>query len=423
MGVRRILAAVFGLASLAGCGEPENAKRPLPQEAYVWQRAWTPAVGGAVRSEAGSFAGLHLLAAEVAWTGENPVVSRPDLPLDTLSGLSVPVSPVLRLGPFDGTFDRGDPTTRFLCDLAVSVVEEWRTAGVRPAELQVDFDAATARLADYRSWVEALREAVAPTPLTITALPTWLPHPAFPALARATDGYVLQVHSFRRPSSVREIPPLCDPEEARRSVRSANRIGVPFRVALPTYGYALFFDGAGNFTRLAAEGFPPESLAAAPATVVRLAADPDEMAGLVREWTRKPPGNLAGLLWFRLPTPEDHWNWPIETLRAVRQGRSPESRLEVRAEKGENGLIRILVENQGETEETLPATVGTRLSPTHLLAGDGSNGYVWSDSDPLSLTRPHPSPTLRPAESRTIAWLRLTDDTNPHPILVHDFVP
>jgi len=423
MCVRRILAAVCGLAALAGCGNSENATRPLPQEAYVWQRAWTPPVIDAVRTEAESFAGLHLLAAEVAWTGEDPVVTRPVPPLATLADLPGPVSPVLRLGPFTGTFDRNDNTSRFLCDLALSVMEEWRAAGVRPAELQVDFDAATARLDDYRLWVEALREAVAPTPLTITALPTWLPHPAFRDLARATDGYVLQVHSFRRPVSVREIPPLCDPEEARRAVQSANRIGVPFRVALPTYGYALFFDEAGQFSRLAAEGFLPESLAADPAAVVRLAADPNEMAGLVREWTRKPPGNLAGLLWFRLPTAEDHWNWPIETLRAVREGRSPESRLQVRAEKDENGLIRIIIQNTGETEETLPGTVHTRLSPTQLLAGDGFNGFVWSDSNPLSLKRSHPTRTLRPGESRPIAWLRLADDTDPQTILANDLVP
>jgi len=321
MCVRRILAAFCGLAALAGCGNSENATRPLPQEAYVWQRAWTPPVIDAVRTEAESFAGLHLLAAEVAWTGEDPVVTRPVPPLATLAEFPAPVSPVLRLGPFTGTFDRNDNTSRFLCDLALSVMEEWRAAGVRPAELQIDFDE------------------------------------------------------------------------------------------------------AGQFSRLAAEGFLPESLAADPAAVVRLAADPNEMAGLVREWTRKPPENLAGLLWFRLPTAEDHWNWPIETLRAVREGRSPESRLQVRAEKDENGLIRIIIQNTGETEETLPGTVHTRLSPTQLLAGDGFNGFVWSDSNPLSLKRSHPTRTLRPGESRPIAWLRLADDTDPQTILANDLVP
>ncbi|HWN42100.1 MAG TPA: hypothetical protein VNW71_07740, partial [Thermoanaerobaculia bacterium] len=57
--------AFLALAFLAlACQPRERAAGPLPQEAYVWQRAWTPAVREAV-SQASDFAGLTVLAAEI----------------------------------------------------------------------------------------------------------------------------------------------------------------------------------------------------------------------------------------------------------------------------------------------------------------------------------------------------------------------
>ena len=46
---------------LAGCGR-EVRRTPLPAQAYVWQRAWTPEVSAAVR--ASGFDALHVLDVE-----------------------------------------------------------------------------------------------------------------------------------------------------------------------------------------------------------------------------------------------------------------------------------------------------------------------------------------------------------------------
>ena len=69
------------------------------------------------------------------------------------------------------------------------------------AELQIDFDAAESKLAGYREWLVALRSRVGTTRLVFTALPAWLRHEEFRALAQAADGFVLQVHSLERPAA------------------------------------------------------------------------------------------------------------------------------------------------------------------------------------------------------------------------------
>ena len=67
-----------------------------------------------------------------------------------------------------------------------------------------------------RRRVALLRKQSAPTPVVLTALPSWLDRPAAAALLEAADGYVLQVHSLVRPASPEAMAPLCDPEAAAR---------------------------------------------------------------------------------------------------------------------------------------------------------------------------------------------------------------
>ncbi len=85
------------------------------------------------------------------------------------------------------------------------------------------------------------------TPLSITALPTWLERSGFKGLASSAGSYVLQVHSLERPKDINTRFELCDSKAARRAVDLAGKVGVPFRVALPTYGYLIAFDSEGKY--------------------------------------------------------------------------------------------------------------------------------------------------------------------------------
>src|SRR5439155_25472501 len=138
----------------------------------------------------------------------------------------------------------------------------------------------------------------------------------------------------------------CDPHLARRSVERAGRLGIPFRVALPTYGYAFAFDPTGNFIGLSAEGpsrnWPEGSL------LREAPAQPDAMARLVNEWTVDRPDALRGIIWYRLPVTGDRRNWSWPTLAAVMAGRVPVAKLSADLRKPQPGLAEIDLINEGD---------------------------------------------------------------------------
>ena len=121
----------------------------------------------------------------------------------------------------------------------------------------------------------------------------------------------------------RAAPVLCDAEAARMAANRASRIGVPFRVALPTYGCELFFNRSGHVVEVRAEqssGPPPEG---ATQRIV-LHTDASEMAGLARKWKANPPPGMTGVIWYRLPTDNERYNWRWERSRqSSKDGRHP----------------------------------------------------------------------------------------------------
>ena len=279
---------------------------PLRHEVYVWQRAWTEPVRSAVAQHATNFSAVTVLKAEVSWKDKQPQVVRVSPDYATLGGTHQPVGLALRIGPYAGPFAETNAITTFLCDLAASLVAEARSNHVSPAELQIDFDCAESKLDGYRVWLTAIQRRVAPLPVTITALPSWLDARAFKRLAAVATNYVLQVHSLDRPKDFNAPFTLCDPGAARRAVERAGRIGVPFRVALPTYGYVMAFDKSGKFIGLSAEG--PRRTWPEGAQLREVSADPLAMAALVQGWTASRPAAMRGVIWYRLPTIVDNFN-------------------------------------------------------------------------------------------------------------------
>lgn len=390
-----------------------RAAGPLPQDAYVWQRAWTPEVERAVTEHAGDFGLLVALQAEVTWRASGPEVVRVPLGFAALRGMGRPVGVALRLGPYGGPFAAGDPRTAWLADLAGALVAEAATNGLRVAELQIDFDCAAGKLDGYRVWVEAIRARVNPVPVVITALPSWLGRAACGRLVTAADGWVLQVHSLERPRDIAAPVFLCDPGAARRAVERAARLGRPFRVALPTYGYTVGFDGQGRLVGLAAEG----SLRAWPEGVRlrELRADPAALAGLVRDWTADRPAALRGLIWYRLPVPGDRLNWSWPTLAAVMAGREPGGRLRAEVRRPQPGLVEIDLVNDGNADHSGPAGVTVRWSGAQWLAGDAVGGFVLADEGPGRVGfRSTGAVRLQPGARRVLGWLRWDGDVEVH---------
>ncbi|MCP4806787.1 MAG: DUF3142 domain-containing protein [Proteobacteria bacterium] len=274
---------------LLACTAPRGSG-PLPQDAYVWQRIWTPQVTSAVAEH--DFRALSVLAAERSW-GPDAVawIELGQLAAGTTLVLRVEAPP-------------RDPSAELLADVA-------RLRAEHPGHpIQVDMDVPTSQLADYARWIE-------PLDVSVTTLPTWLGDPAYGDLVQAAEHTVLQVH-WLDPD---QPDHLLDPRAAQH-VEAAAKHG-RFTVALPAYGYP------------------------------RLMADPAAVAPLIAAWTADRPENLESVIWFRLPVAGDTGTWHDATLDAVRAGRTPIADQELELLE-RDGVWTIILHNRGEASLPLP---------------------------------------------------------------------
>lgn len=386
-------AAPLLLLTLA-CAPP----RALTQDAYVWQRDWTPEVEAAVRDHGADFARLGVLAAELRWgdAGLEEIEVHPDAA--ALAGR--PVVAVLRVGAWRGSISANADLPR----RAAGEVARLRAAGLDVVELQLDVDAASAQLADYARAVEAIRAAT-PVPLTITALPDWLSRPELPGLLDQADGWTLQLHDLRPPSSPADLHPLLDPR-AQADLARAATLGRPFRVALPTYSYTAAFTPEGRFLGATAEREQPWGRG----VITReIAADPTQIAALVADLRADPPRGLLGISWFRLPTEGDGHAWRQATLDRVMRGEAPSARLRAAATPDGTGLVELTLSNDGDADADAPDL--RVVSAARPLAADGYGDWqVNAASGALELVA-RPGARLAAGVTRAVGWVRYAGET------------
>lgn len=390
-----------------------RAATPLEQEVYVWQRAWNDPVVEAVTNHGPAFARLVVLAGEVDWRDHKPVLVPVQLDYPALVAARRPVGIALRIAAYSGPFAANDPAAAFLSSLAARLINEAREKGIVPSEFQIDFDCAAAKLDGYRMWVDAIRRKISPTPLTITALPSWLKQSAFKPLVEATDGYVLQVHSLEKPRDINAPFTLCDPSAAISAAQLAGQFGVPFRVALPTYGYLFAFDRNGRFIGLSAEG--PNKSWPDDVQVREVRADPLEMSRLTQFWSTNCPSSMRGIIWYRLPVSVDNFNWHWPTLGAIVASRLPRESWRGESRRIETGLVEINLVNDGELDLSSRLVVEVRWSRqggTRLVAADGLHGFTMLDAGTSVIKFQNQSQPGRLAagEKQTVGWLRFDRD-------------
>lgn len=421
--VRLLIVAV----TVATAGRVTAEGTPLRQEVYVWQRAWTGPVTNTVATLATNFDALIVLQAEVSWSDGRPRCTRTQLDYALLRSLGRPVGLALRIGSFAGPFTPDAPQTTYLAALASTLAGEAAAEHLHAAELQLDFDCAESKLDGYGVWLKAIQEAVKPVPVSLTALPSWLGHTEFKNLAEQAKSFVLQVHSFERPASPDASMTLCDPQLARQAVGVASKIGVPFQVALPTYGYLAGFTREGHFLGLSAEGpqlnWPPTT------QVVEVRADAMALSQLVRQLIQERPIHLEGLVWYRLPMPDDVLNWGWPTLRSVMAGTPPTGLFRAGVRWTQQGLAEIDLANEGTAGTELPAMTvrwtsqgagDESLASPRALAMDGLRGYEAVQAGPNHILF---KPTqeqyrLRPGDGMQVGWVRF--DTQPQLIVELD---
>ena len=382
--------------------------------AYVWQRQPGPEVASAMAQFAPQLGEICVLAAEITWSNRGRSMVRVPLDYTALASVGCPIGLAVRVGlnPHGSV-----PGEEELAEISAFAGDAWTRAkvqGLKLMELQIDFDCPESKLAGYREWLGKLRITLAGIPLVITALPSWLKRPEFIALARTGDGFVLQVHSLEKPGRIEKLPILCDPARVREWIEQADKVGVNFRIALPTHGYLLGFDSAGNYLGVQAEGLRPDW---PPGTRVRaVLADPVTIATMLRALRTAPPRHLQGVIWFRLPVVGDRLAWNAVTFATVLSGEIPQAHLSVAVAWAEPGLAEVSLVNDGQTTELLPDFVKLNGAQSgKMQAGDGLGGFRLDmrGGEVQGISRANGTMTdalLAPGRRMKIAWLRFPHD-------------
>lgn len=384
------LPAIFLL--LAGC--KESPLRPLTIEAYVWQSADKPAVRAAMAISAGLVSRLHVRAAEMRWDGGKFVTQWfvKELPAEGC-GL------VVRIGASAAGLEW---TPGQVAEVAAVFK---KAAEFFPSEIQCDFDCPQKRLKGYAVLLKGLEAAVGEIPVLPTALPSWLGEPDFAKLVKGRAGWVLQVHSLQLPSRPEEAPVIFDPAKAQIAALKAAELGVPFRVAMATYGCEVRFGEDGKVLDVVSE-----DLAELTPNVWKRGfalADPVASARLVREWETDRPKGLEGIIWYRLPVEGDRRNWPWETFELVVRGDISKTEPVLEATPG-TGARDLSVANHGKYPVRLPRTI---IVKSEVIAADGGGAYrvERAGEGVRFLLRDDVWPWLDPGKRIASGWLRLRE--------------
>jgi hypothetical protein len=384
----RLLFATFAFVLLSGAS---GSRRALLQDAYIWQRKWTPALRVALKQSSDLVHAWRVLA---AYSDEGGRLQPVAVDWQSLKNSGRPVIPVVRINGQLAQYNED----QLLRDLD-GVLSEWRQILPPIAGLELDHDCADARLDAYAQFLARVRALLPQTiPLSITTLPSWLSSPKLDAVFRPVNEIVLQVHMVQSPRAG-----LFNANQARQWIQALTRhTDKPFRVALPAYGVRVTWRNDGSMLAVESE----EPLLAGGYSASELIVSPEAVSTLLRELERDPPASLAGFVWFRLPVAGDIRAWSLETWRAVVLGKPLQSRIEALAEKSDTpGMSNIVLINQGEVDGVLPARID--LPPSCTIA-DGINGYVLDHGESgLSIGRQQDG-LLPGHQRRLIGWMRCT---------------
>jgi hypothetical protein len=379
----------------------------------VWQRQWRGEVASAIREAAGDIESFSLLVAEMQWKNGAPETRRITPDWTVLKSLHTPPAAVVRIFPSVARTAWSPDAVNALSNLLQGIRDEFTANGVSLGEMQLDYDCPESKLADYRRLVQELKRLHPAPPLTITALPSWLPRAEFTALAREVPGYVLQVHSLHLPQSNTGLVGLCDTAETRAAVRAAASLHVPFRVALPTYSCVVQFDASGKVAEVYAEdlpaGFPQSS---APYAV--LDSDAYQSEALLNEWRKNTPSELQAVIWYRLPVKSDRLNWDWSTLQKLCRNVPLRRGWLAQAVLAPGLHHEIVLRNTGDAPDDLPPHLTLHAGKGSISASDGLGGYaaelLADGSVSLRLLQRAMHPRLPPGKEARIGWCRTTVD-------------
>lgn len=366
-----------GIGILAWISSQAVTPMPLRHEAYVWQRSWDDALGEAVIEAGATMSAMLCLAAEI--TTEKDQLRTRHISVDHHALNRTQGRPVAVVRVFPSVAAKGwSDDIRTHCDETLrTIVARWSTEHPNGFELQIDFDCPESRLAEFHQQMRHWKSLFPTTRLTFTALPTWVSKPEFPPLAREFPDYVLQVHSLHLPSQPDDPTGLYDPSEIYNAAQAASLLRIPYRLALPTYSCLVVFDEKGGVAEVYSEDLP-DRLPINTLETLALDSDAHFLSKIVRDWERSRPEGLNGIVWYRLPSPQDRLNWDWNLLSRVIDGTPLFRSWSLRLEPDPVGYQRLILQHTGTAPDNLPDHFQIRVPRTTPMGADGLEGYVYT---------------------------------------------
>ena len=358
---------------------------PLQHEAYVWQRAWSPAVTQAMEQSKSFLVGWRVLLAETTvqgdWREFSPSVSTSDQRGKLITAV-VRIDGQRRLG------DTADLVEHLKHLIRAQPSIQW-------SGLEIDYDCPTSSLDTYAAFVRQVRRMMPPEMrLSVTVLPTWIPSRSIRGLLEAADASVLQVHSVLDPRRG-----LFDARLASNWLAAYSSLtDKPFKVALPDYGSRVGWDSSGRLVSIVSEQSAPQDIPDQREVLAKVGGVDDFLSN----FRASHPGNLIGIVWFRLPIAGDQRIWSLHTLESVVRGQPIVDHRIFHVERDQLGAYQITLINDGSIDAPLPRVV--RSGP--CLAADGLAGYFVSHTaDDLSFERRDAS-IIRAGQRVGVGWTR-----------------
>ena len=192
--------------------QPEQAVPQWGHDAYIWQRAWRPALLQAVQEGGALFQQWRVLGLE--GDARSGSWYRVKVEAAALQHSAHPVWLVVRMNGALGQYNEADTLRTIMGTLA-----QWQSLGIPLAGLEIDHDCGENSLPGYARFLQTLRQQLkGKLPLSITMLPAWLDSPQLGHIIAASDQRVLQVHAVQNPRKG-----LFHPQQAEDWIRRLSR--------------------------------------------------------------------------------------------------------------------------------------------------------------------------------------------------------
>ncbi|UML95706.1 DUF3142 domain-containing protein [Shewanella xiamenensis] len=395
----QLLALSLGLVFLSAC-QPANqdtssikadtaAPRELTQEVYVWQRQWRDANQSALVESQNTFNGVRILALQA-----HPKPNGADIWFEVQvnhTWLQADPRPKVAVIRLDGQLTRLN--NHEVIQKILALIQDWQAKGTNLAGIEIDHDSASSKLAAYNAFLRELKSQLPHSlKLSITSLPAWMSSSEFPPLFDNIDELVLQIHSVSDPRLG-----LFDATQGWQWVEQLSRLAkVPYLIALPSYGSAVYSTAAGYRVESEVPMQMPLADTASSQHIARheLMADPLVLQSFVKKLHTFADPKLKGMIWFRLPLEGDKRVWPLSTLIAVAQQQplAPQIELEILSqantgsaqhEAPESRLFQLVLVNKGNLAGKLPGKLPGQLS----LAAQACSGYDAQNGYQAKLTQ------------------------------------